>query len=136
MIGQIWSCCDEDKKEKSKVACLIFEELRSLFWYIEDTLDEDQQNTITLALFQKLGKFDDLQKLAEWLLEAKKRIKITEIQEEVKEEEAEKTDAQKRWEVMSDMLETITVSSKSSVGAKQEASDGWSSAWGDMFTTI
>lgn len=137
-MWQTEPCCPEEKQEKSKVACLIFEELRSLFWFIEDNLDEDQQNSLTLALFQKLGKFTDLQKLAEGLLEAKKKIKIAEIAEEVKEEEEEKTMAEKKGEYLSDMLETIDSRSKSWVGAKTETSDGWSSAaagW-DSFTTI
>ena len=138
MFWQSTPCCSEERQEKSKVACLIFEELRSLFWFIEDNLNEDQQNTLTLALFQKLGKFNDLQKLAEGLLEAKKKIKIAEITEDVKEEEEEKTMAEKKWEYLSEMLETIDSRSKSWVGAKAETSDwGTSTSTGwDSFTTI
>lgn len=75
---------------------MIFDELNSVFWNIRDLKDEETQERITLSLFQKLGKFTDILKLAEAILDAKKFIKMSSLKKEEKEDKEEMTLAKER----------------------------------------
>lgn len=132
MVYDMPQCSDRKEHEKSKAVCMIFEEMRSLFWFIEDNLPSEEQERMTLVLFQKLSKFDDITKLAEALLEAKKKIKMSEIIATKAEEDQEKEIWEKKAEYLDGMLEVISESSKSGGGTKSV----WSDAMSESFTTM
>lgn len=113
----MWQCCDSREEKRSESVCLIFDELNSVFWNIRDLKDEETQERITLSLFQKLGKFTDILKLAEAILDAKKFIKMSSLKKEEKEDKEEMTLAKERAWYLEDMLESLDSTTHQGVGA-------------------
>lgn len=136
-MEEIW-CCSPEKHEQNKTVELIFDEVRSIFRYILENMPEDKQAEYALSFFQKMGKFNDITQLAEKILDARKYLKLNEVKKEVAEEDEEKTDAEKRADLLGGMFEVISTTSKSGVGSKTEMVDKtWSSTGGgDAFVTI
>ena len=117
-------CCTEnEKEEKSELCELVFDELRSLFWTILDLENKESQEKVTVSLFQKLGKFTDLTKLAEALLAARAKIKLAAVVADVEEDKQEEDIVAKRSSILDDMLEVIDSDVKQGVGASSKASD-------------
>jgi chemotaxis regulatin CheY-phosphate phosphatase CheZ len=71
-----------------------------------------EQERIFMELIQKLATFKNIGDLVKALLEAKKVLKIKEVEKEIEEAQEDKTDAEERGEYMSDMLEVISTNGR------------------------
>lgn len=123
------SCCEEDEKhERSELCELVFDEMRSLFYNVLDLKSKEDQEKVAISLFQKIGKFTDLTKMAEAILAARAKIKLAAVTADIEEDKQEDDLVEKRSALLDDMLEVIDSSVAGGVGT--------SSSSGDTFVTV
>lgn len=79
-------CCEptcSSEKEHSKAVDIVSSEFSNLMRMIRDEIDDPkEQEGMVMQLFKVMWNFSDIAKLAEKLLDIKKKLKLKEIEEE------------------------------------------------------